>query len=222
MHIRITVSPKKILLVFSILALVIIGMGFLSIQGQHVWQSTAEWISMFDLNTESNIPTWFSSILLFLAGLLFFSIASVADTNRLKWRALGVILMYVSMDEAARLHERFDPVVREHFGITEGIFYFGWVVVAIPVLLLIALIFARFFFNIDKSVRYIFLLAGLVYVSGGLGMEMVSGLYMSEYGTADRTYALLSLIEESLEISGVIILIYAQTKLLTLKQNLTN
>lgn len=222
MYIAITASPKRIFVTLSLLALLITVMGFLSIQGQHSWQSTAEWVSMFDLNTESNIPTWFSSMTLFIGGLLFFSLAHFDEIDRTKWLVLGGILTYISMDEASRLHERLDPIVREHLGISEGIFYFGWVVVAVPVILLFALIFARFFFRIDKSVRYIFLLAGIVYISGGLGMEMISGLYMSEHGIADKTYALLSLLEESLEISGAIILIYAQTKLLALRQNLAN
>lgn len=222
MYVTITEAPKKILTLLALLTLFITVMGLLSIHGQHTWQSTAEWVSMFDLNTESNIPTWFSSILLFVGGFLFFSIARLVKSDRGKWLTLGGILTYISMDETARLHERLDQVVREHLGITEGIFYFGWVVVAIPVILLIVLIFIRFFFSIDQSVRYIFLLAGIVYISGGLGMEMISGQYMSEHGVADKTYALLTLLEESLEISGIVILIYAQTKLLTLKQNLTN
>ncbi|MFH0953882.1 MAG: hypothetical protein V1873_06100 [Verrucomicrobiota bacterium] len=64
---------------------------------------------MFDLDAEGNVPSWFSSTLLFLVGLIFFCTAHRtapgARPSRLFLGAAALLFAYLSVDEAAAVHE---------------------------------------------------------------------------------------------------------------------
>ena len=65
---------------------------------------------MVELNAEQNLPTWWSSVQLFLIGFILaaFAFRCVRRDDRASWGLLLLPLpfMVLSLDEAARLHER--------------------------------------------------------------------------------------------------------------------
>ena len=54
----------------------------------------------------------------------------------------------------------------------------------------------------------LFIIAGCLYVSGALGMEMVGGNYRDMVGEVDLNYGLITSFEETLEMAGIILFIY--------------
>ena len=54
----------------------------------------------------------------------------------------------------------------------------------------------------------LFLLAGGLYIGGALGMEMIGGYYTDFYGKNNLTYALITCLEEVLEMTGIVVFIH--------------
>ena len=68
-----------------------------------------------------------------------------------------------------------------------------------------ALLFSGFLRKLPAETRRNLLVAGAVYVAGALGMEMAGGYYFSVDEVPDFTYAMMAIVEESLEMFGVIL-----------------
>jgi hypothetical protein len=62
--------------------------------------------------------------------------------------------------------------------------------------------------HLPRKIRGLFLLAALLYVGGALGLEMVSGVIVSQFGNHNIVFMFFTTIEETLEMTGVIVLIY--------------
>ncbi len=171
---------------------------------------------MFDLNFEANIPSWYSSILLFLSALL---LAAVAQRERrrsspwvLNWRMLSTVFVFLSLDETAQLHEKTIKPLRAALG-ASGPFYFTWVIIGMAFVLAVALFNLKFVLRLEPKTRFLFILAGCIYVGGSLGMELVDGAWASLYGQS-FFYFLLTDLEELMEMAGVLVFIYALLSLL--------
>ena len=106
--------------------------------------------------------------------------------------------MYISLDEFVQLHEE----MNDWFDLG-GILYFGWVIPAGFAVALFALTYAGFLIHLPRSVRTQFCLAGATYVTGALGIELLLGYWTDIAGNRNFTYALIDLVEESLEMLGV-------------------
>lgn len=180
-----------------------------------IWASgTSEKIWVLDVDSENSIYTWFSTLLLGLAALIAFSLASHKaeqnNTFRKQWVIVGIILLIMSMDEMLSFHEHLSGLLRRALS-TSGVFTFAWVIPAIFIVVIIGLMFWPFMRSLPSHIARGIFLAGAVFVTGAIGMEMVAGLYISESGTRDAfrspIYRFLTSIEEGLEVIGVIILI---------------
>jgi hypothetical protein len=161
---------------------------------------------------EGNIPTWYSAALLLISCLLLFAIARVHRHNGLgfvrHWLILSLVFLYLSLDETSQLHELSIPPIRSAFG-TTGLLYYGWIVPAGICVALLVLSYRRFLRNLPTRTRNLFLLAGAVFVGGAIGIEAVSGLHASVHGEESLSYHLIITVEELLEMSGVVLFIYA-------------
>ncbi|MGD1903423.1 MAG: hypothetical protein ACFB9N_14415 [Geitlerinemataceae cyanobacterium] len=167
------------------------------------------------MNEEMNIPTLFSVGLLLTASLLLGAIAYLAKRNDRKrfrnWRRLCVLFAIFALDELLSFHEGFSKVltpILEENALDFGFLYHSWVLVGAAFAGVIFLVFIRFVLGLPTFFRNAFILSGLVFVSGSIGMEMINGawLAMAERGFV---YDVLTGIEEALEMSGVVIFIYA-------------
>ena len=165
-------------------------------------------VPKFDLDQENNVPTWFSTICLFLCALALSAIALLEWRRRAPlaryWFALSGTFVLLSLDEAASFHEMLVKPVRSllHSG---GVFYYASVIPLGLFVIVFALIFSDFLRRLPPETRRNFLIAGAVYVSGALGMEMAGGNYLSVHQRPDFTYAMMAIVEESLEMFGAIL-----------------
>jgi hypothetical protein len=168
-------------------------------------------VPKFNLDAENNVPTWFSTICLFLCAIVLAVIALSEWRGKRPlcsyWFGLAGTFVLLSLDEAASFHEMLVTPLRTALH-TGGFFYFAWVIPGGLFVLGFLLVYLRFLSRIPAETRRGFLLAGFVYCFGSLGMEMIDGRYASLHGV-DFTYSLMSLLEESLEMAGEILFLRA-------------
>lgn len=171
-------------------------------------------LRLFDLDEESNIPTFHSALLLLLAALLLAIIGVLKKRSHapysLQWSILALLFMYLAVDEVARFHELLGrPAFELMGGGAHGIFYRTWVIPAIAFLFLLALFYLRFLLHLPKRTKLLFCLAAILYIGGAVGAEMIGGWYGERYGFDTFIYIALVTLEESLEMAGVIVFIHA-------------
>ncbi|MEG4530881.1 hypothetical protein [Microcoleus sp. D2_18a_D3] len=166
----------------------------------------------FNVDGEGNIPAIYSSLALLFSSLLLGAIAHVKnlDSDRYKqhWKILSFIFLYLSLDEAGQLHEKFIDPMRSLLKAT-GVLYFTWIV---PIGFLVAIFlfsYSKFLFHLPVSTKKLFVAATALYIGGAMGMEMPGGYLASTTGAENVSYVIVTTIEESLEMLGIVVFIHA-------------
>lgn len=166
----------------------------------------------FDVNTEANISTYYNVLILAIAAFLLFAVTALKNINkdkyRIEWAALAWVVLYFSMDDASVIHEKFSKYFKDWTDMG-GFFEYKWVIVGIPVVLILAILFLRFWLHLETKFKILFLVSAGIYFTGSLGSELISGRWAYSNGTKNFTYALLTTFEEGLELGGVTLLIYS-------------
>ncbi len=161
-------------------------------------------VPMFSLSYEQNLPTWYASGLLLLCARALTEVASLEAATRRGFGALACGFAYLSIDEAVEIHEHAGSLYAG-----SGLLYFGWVVPAAAVLVLVLAISLPFLRRLPRPTRRAFVLAGIVYVGGAVGMELPLGVYTERYGSETFGYGLIDWVEESLELVGAAMFLVA-------------
>ncbi|MHB0911865.1 MAG: hypothetical protein ACYC2Y_00280 [Armatimonadota bacterium] len=164
--------------------------------------------SLFDAGAESNLPTWYSSFTLLFCAALLWAIASGAQRSRLHWRLLAGAFLYMSVDEACMLHERIGIAFEPRLQGTV-LASLGWIAFFLPVVIAAALFFAGFVRRLPRETMRLFLLSGLLFLGGAIGMELIGGLWRTGHGENNLPYALMLAVEEPSEMFGVALFAYA-------------
>ena len=169
--------------------------------------------SLFNLSRENNFPSYFSAILLLIAALLFYfthrSVKQAEGKWQHHWWLLSLVMVFLSVDEAVQLHERLTTISGQLFTQLDiGFFSFAWVIPYTILFLIVGAYFLRFVLTLANRTRNLFIAAGLFYVGGALGFEFLEGQEVYNNGHT-HTYWLMITVEELMEMTGVIILIYA-------------
>lgn len=176
----------------------------------------------FNMGSEANLPAYVSALyLLMAAGLLAIigrrtSERPRGEGNRLSrwhWWGLAIGFLIMSFDEAAQIHEGVvGAFLLETLGRGEGIFYYVWYVVYVPLLLIIGLVYVPFLRRLPRRYASWFLLSGAVFVGGAVGIEMVES-YLSYSRQGGQSVS--RLFEETCEMLGVALFIHALLVYLT-------
>ena len=189
----------------------------------------------FNFDQESNFPSLYSALSLGFSSYILGIIATFKKVRKSKyarhWKTLAFIFLFLAVDEACSIHEMSIPVLRGAFD-AEGILYFTWVIPAFLLLVVFLFAFRKFILSLPVKTKTLFILAGFVYVSGALGMELVGG-YLADSSGYNTVYGIASSVEEILEMLGIVIFIhgllsYIQSQLaelrisLAFKQNLNS
>ena len=222
----IKVNPNKILIVLLIVAGVLVS---LSIWGQHIKYYPGSidirgplheyfldlLMKGFYVDNEANIPTYFNTIILFIPSFLLAIIGAwkktIGDKFRFAWIGLSIVFLLLSIDEAAVLHETLIKPMRSLFNYEGygGLFYFAWVIPGLGAVLLFVITYFRFFLHLSNKYKILFAASLLIYVSGVIGGEMLSGHFADTIGFKNFIYAKYTSLEESLEWIGAIMIIYS-------------
>lgn len=163
----------------------------------------------FNIDAETNLPSWYSSTLLAVAGLSALEVGRQKIVDRAPWRwhwaVLGLGFLYLSLDELVSLHEKLAVgLVPE-----EGALKSPWVIIAVPLALIAGLFYVKFLLAQPRRIAGLLLLAGFLYVFGAAGFEIIgSEMASSGVDTAGMLYGTTQHVEEAFEMSGVSILLY--------------
>lgn len=216
----INISPKK---VAYILLIVIALLVLLSITGQAIKFFTGHdffhgLIPLFFLDEEGNIPTYFSAFILLFSSCLLSIIAVFKKRENCSfwrhWKFLSFIFLYISIDEACRIHELLNPIMRKlpfikmlHGG---TLFKVAWIIPFMLGIIVLFLLFYRFFLYLPTRTKYLFFTTAALYVGGAIGLEVVGfGFFNMLFTTNNFTYTLIATLEETFEMLGVVVFIYA-------------
>ncbi|WP_333289884.1 hypothetical protein [Microcoleus sp. D2_18a_B4] len=165
----------------------------------------------FNVDGEGNIPAIYSSLALLFSSLLLGAIAHVKnlDSDRYKnhWKILSFIFLGLSLDEIAQLHEHLIGL-RSVLNAT-GVFYFTWIVPFGFLVAIFLLSYSKFVFHLPVATRKLFAAACALYIGGAMGMEMPGGYLASTTGAENVSYVIVTTIEESLEMLGIVVFIHA-------------
>lgn len=171
-------------------------------------------VPMFYLDAEHNLPTMFSVVLLLGAAVLLAWVAMLKtreqDPYASRWKLLAAGFAFMALDEGAQIHELFAMPVRQLLGGHDlGIWNFSWVIPFGLLVLVLAVYFAKFVLSLPRRTAFLFVLAGILYVGGAIGFEMIGAGYEGKHGHENAIYVLLATVEETLEMAGVILFIHA-------------
>lgn len=163
----------------------------------------------FNVDAETNLPSWYSSTLLAVAGLSALELGRRMIVERAPWRwhwtVIGLGFLYLSLDELVSLHEYLAVGLVPEVGPLTS----PWVVIAVPLALAAALFYVKFLLAQPRRTSGLLLLAGFLYVFGAAGFEMIAS-EMASLGVdpAGMLYGTTQHVEEAFEMTGVSILVY--------------
>jgi hypothetical protein len=218
MRLELIINPRKVGIVLGMIAVYFALQSIIAeylienVLDNEVHRSLVQVIDLFSVNAEETIPTWYATLLLFAASVLVALIAvakrASQDHFRHYWSALALIFLYLSMDEGAVIHEIVADALQTNLNLT-GFFAFGWQIVAIPLLIVVGLLFLRFVVSLPRQIRNRFVVSGIIYISGAIVVEGISANQWYMDGGISFHYLAIATIEELCEMLGIVIFIYS-------------
>lgn len=207
-----SLDPRRVAVVLGLTA---VGLTLMSVLTQVLHHADVTWFRdaetltrLWNVDNERSIPTWYSVILLgAAAGLLAGTgriLRSVGESAR-EWGALALLFVALSADELTGVHERTGPLLRRAFDVS----VYAWVIPAALVGLALLPWLLRFLSRLPAPTRRYFMVAGMLFVFGALGIEGLSGIYAEMQGEDNLAYELISSLEEAFEMMGVVVFVAA-------------
>ena len=183
---------------------------FFSIQPDHAVSD--ELYRLLNFDREQNLPTFFSTILLFISFVFLGIITALKYLRKdpyLLWGILGLVFLFLSFDEFFSIHERVGVRTTEKYNMT-GVFHFSWIIPYSLFTFFFGLIYYfKLLKKLPKKIMLLFLVSGGIYVLGAIGFEALGSYEFSTAGNSQRKMAVFYTIEETLEMFGIILFIYA-------------
>src|SRR5688572_29327126 len=116
----------------------------------------------------------------------------------------------MAFDEAFQVHERLNIPVGKLLGDGSfGVFYFAWVIPGMALVFGLGLYFLRFLWHLPAATGLRFLLAAISYIGGAIGVELIGSRHAELHGYENWIYSMIATLEESLEMAGLIVFIWA-------------
>lgn len=173
-----------------------------------------DFIEMLDFDYEANLPSFYSSAAIFFCAALLWVISAYIRKEQLPfrshWLGLAIIFSLLGLDEAVSIHEELGDLT-EHLGWFDahGYLYFAWVVPYGIALTLFALTYLKFVLALPRITKLLFVGSGVLFVTGAMGIELISANEADHYGTETIYYSVLYTIEELCEMFAIVIFCYA-------------
>ena len=164
----------------------------------------------FNMGSESNIPTLFSVIILFLASTHLYVAwkTNAGDKTKNYWIILAAIFLFLAIDEGATIHEQFNKYGR-NLGGGSGYLYYSWIIPYTIFALFAGIYFLRFLLMLPLKTRKLFIISGVLYVTAAIGFEIPEGHIVDLYGRGTFQDELLCSIEELIEMTSIIVFNYS-------------
>ena len=220
----VTITPERaayaLLTVVGFLLLA--NLGIIYLRFMMGFEHLRGFIQGFYFDAEANFPSLYSALAIAISAYFLWLIGALESERVMKrsfyWKLLAVFFLFLALDEFGSLHEyMIQPMrrVMETTSVDADFFYFAWFIPYAAVLLVLGIILLKFLVGLPPQTRWTFLLGGLVFLAGAVGMEMLGGKYWAAQGwsidgkdAVDMNYALIVTVEEFLEMIGIVIFIY--------------
>lgn len=155
-------------------------------------------LALFDLDAEESFGTWFSAVMLLIAGQLLLAETlrrrACSDRWWLAWAGLAAGFHLLSIDEVVGLHEWVNTALED----------VPWTIFGFWILGLVGFVYLPFLWRYRWRTALLFVAAGLVYGCGAVGVEHWTG-----DDVRSLSYNMWTALEEGMEMGGVILFIYA-------------
>ena len=199
---EVTLSPRALARVLLITAFALLAChGVLSVYHYRVEELPWLLIQLFDVDQENNLATWFSEFLLLTACACTWVCArkkrADGDPWVRHWTVLVVGFLLMAIDEVAGVHESINSVIVMTWAIPAGI-----------ASLFVGLAFVPFLRHLPRRTALLFVLAGLGFLIGAAGLEIIGNSLVAQKLRDTLEYKLWTLVEEGLEMVGVILFIH--------------
>lgn len=178
--------------------------------------------ALFDLDSEGNIPAWFSSSQLFCVAMTYWSCAlrwrPRVRPSKLFFALAGFGALYASSDETAQIHERVTALMGQRYVDwlpSYAAHNFLFVMIVVAVLLTGCQLLADDLILYWKNYRTSALLAivGIaIALTGGMGVETL-GYKIFHGQTASIWYKVEVTVEESMEMFGATVVLLSALRL---------
>ncbi|MCH7973247.1 MAG: hypothetical protein IH949_05085 [Bacteroidetes bacterium] len=215
-------STKKVI---RLLVVIVIILTLLSLIGQlykyFLFEGNDRYlVDLINVDKEKNFPTWFASLNILFCSILLFIISSVKRKTRdsffYHWFTLSIIFLLMATDEIMQLHEQVITPIRGLLN-TTGYLYITWVIPGILFGILFLVVYLKFLIHLPRQIKVLFIMSGLIYVSGAIGFEIIGSNHIYYYGQNNISYALLTAGEEFLEMSGILLFTYTLLKYINIE-----
>ena len=224
---RITLNSRNIVILLSTITILLVVAHLVTIAMPYIFEGFEHGLvrllfSLFFLDGEGNVPAIFSTWLFLLNAVIFLIVWKAAclsgDSHKI-WLFLSSVFVFLAFDESISIHERLINPLRQALGAT-GIFYYAWIIPYGIGVGLVSIFAIPVFWRMQKRIRFWFGLSAATYLVATIGLEMISGKYLVMMNEQkDIVWIFMVTLEESLEMVGLIILVYAQLLLLRDKYN---
>ena len=170
-------------------------------------------VPLINTDAEHNIPTLYSSLTLFAAGVLAWVISQHArragERHSRAWLGLALVCALAGMEEFVMLHELANDDWLAGLP-TGGIFYFAWVIPALVVGAALIAAFRPFVRDLDPKIRRLVLISAVIFFGAAVGIEMLEGV-LADAADGEKTFGrgLMTVAQEALEMIAVVWLIDA-------------
>lgn len=168
-----------------------------------------------DVNSEQNLPTWYSASLLLLVALAFGLAGLLAPIElRRWWWLVAALMLALSIDEVVGLHEELGDLGDDIVSRPRGLLHFAWIIPGAIVGGCVALAFVHLARQVPRRTAT-WLLAGIgLFLGGAFGGEALSGAVLDAYGDADL-YGAVTAAEELAEMLGAVAMLQAASTIVT-------
>lgn len=181
--------------------------------GRDAFPGSEVLVRFLSMDNELNAPTWYSASVLLACATLAATIGLAQRLNGIgdrHWLLLAVVLAFLSLDEAALLHEDLsDPLTGALDLKQESWEFWAWVLPYVGGAALFAAASVGFLRRIPPATARLMVVAGVIYVAGAAGMELVGRSFFEDADNLNTAYLLTVGVEETLEMVGAAVLAYA-------------
>lgn len=171
-------------------------------------------IRLLDVGQEQSLPSWFSTFNLLFAAVLAAGIwrtDTAAPEGRAGWGATAALLLFMSLDEGAAIHEILNDVQRYLSArqlTPDWLPSHPWLVLGAPLALLVGMLFVPFLWRMQRALAARLIAAGFIFLGGAVGMEAMGAVMESAGIPRDSLlYNLRRVAEEGMEMAGVVVLV---------------
>jgi len=168
------VTPSRIFaLHLGIILLLGLAFGLVAMADQLGHPTLKGFSREFRLQEEANIPSFFSALALFVTALASMAVSHAlprGDRDRLGWKVMAGLFIFMAFDEAAQIHELID-LPHALMKYDRYLHYFS-VFPYLAVAAVLAAILFPFWLRLSRDLRFMFALAGILYVLSAVGMEV--------------------------------------------------